>query len=143
MTHDVIYSAEIEVENLLTMNYDGLTGVCLNKYSQHSASFRLNRYRNSTALSIYIVKIKDERSTQLKIKWSILKKSKSYAVWREVNFANCVRSKSWRIKVFSLIFTYTQSLITFIHKHSIFLSYIFIIYSVKNRHCQVIVYFTP
>ena len=78
-TTSVVYMAEVRREdNGYSTTYTGLTGGSFkDRWQGHQTSFRHERYKNSTKLSIYIWSLK-EKNVPYSIKWSIIGRASTY-----------------------------------------------------------------
>ena len=79
LTPSLIYRAHVKTDTDSTgKSYIGLTeGPFKQRYNNHTLSFRDRKRENSTELSKYVWKLKDEH-TSYKIHWSILAKAAAY-----------------------------------------------------------------
>ncbi len=79
-TKAVIYNAEVDVENQEKHKlYIGLTEHTFKqRYTNHSQTFKSEKYENSTELSKYIWSLK-RKSQNFKIKWSVQCHSQPYS----------------------------------------------------------------
>ena len=72
-----IYNAQVTTNNA-TKNYIGLTeGTFKQRFSQHKATFKHRKYTNSTELSKYIWKLRDNNQ-DFNIKWTIISRARPY-----------------------------------------------------------------
>ena len=80
LSEGVIYQATVtRTDNMAQETYIGLTdNQFKTRYRNHTSSFRNASYKNSTELSKYVWQLKDS-NIQFSIKWSILRKCKSYS----------------------------------------------------------------
>ena len=77
LTSSIIYNAQVTT-NSATKNYIGLTeGTFKQRFSQHKATFKHRKYTNSTELSKYIWKLRDNNQ-DFNIKWTIINRARSY-----------------------------------------------------------------
>ena len=77
LTSSVIYNAQVTTNNA-TKNYIGLTeGTFKQRFSQHKATFKHRKYTNSTELSKYIWKLRDNNQ-DFNIKWTIISRARPY-----------------------------------------------------------------
>lgn len=77
LTSSVIYNAQVTTNNA-TKNYIGLTeGTFKQRFSQHKATFKHRKYTNSTELSKYIWKLRDNNQ-DFNIKWTIIRRARPY-----------------------------------------------------------------
>ena len=73
----IIYNAQVTTNNA-TKNYIGLTeGTFKQRFSQHKATFKHRKYTNSTELSKYIWKLRDNNQ-DFNIKWTIISRARPY-----------------------------------------------------------------
>ena len=79
LTPSLIYRAHVKTDTDSTgKSYIGLTeGPFKQRYNNHTLSFRDRKRENSTELSKYVWKLKDEH-TSYKIHWTILAKAAAY-----------------------------------------------------------------
>ena len=79
LSTNLVYNAHVKTnDNAQEMNYIGLTeGTFKQRYNQHNYSFRHSKHANSTELSKYVWKLKDENN-EYNIKWSIITSAKAY-----------------------------------------------------------------
>ena len=78
LTSNVIYNAQVTTNNA-TKNYIGLTeGTFKQRFSQHKATFKHRKYTNSTELSKYIWKLRDNNQ-DFNIKWTIISRARPYS----------------------------------------------------------------
>ena len=78
LTSNVIYNAQVTTNNA-TKNYIGLTeGTFKQRFSQHKATFKHRKYTNSTELSKYIWKLRDNNQ-YFNIKWTIISRARPYS----------------------------------------------------------------
>ena len=77
LTSSIIYNAQATTNNA-TNNYIGLTeGTFKQRFSQHKATFKHRKYTNSTELSKYIWKLRDNNQ-DFNIKWTIISRARPY-----------------------------------------------------------------
>ena len=77
LTSSIIYNAQVTT-NSATKNYIGLTeGTFKQRFSQHKATFKHRKYTNSTELSKYIWKLRDNNQ-DFNIKWTIISRARPY-----------------------------------------------------------------
>ena len=77
LTSSIIYNAQVTTNNA-TKNYIGLTeGTFKQRFSQHKAKFKHRKYTNSTELSKYIWKLRDNNQ-DFNIKWTIISRARPY-----------------------------------------------------------------
>ena len=75
---DLIYKAEVTAENTEMKNYIGLTATTFKvRHSNHKTSANNPHSKQSTTLSTYIWKLKNEQKNP-RTKFSMLKQSKSF-----------------------------------------------------------------
>ena len=75
---DVIYKAEVSADNTETKNYIGLAATTFKiRYRNHKSSSNNENSKQSTTLSTYIWKMKNEQKNP-RTKFSIIKQSKSF-----------------------------------------------------------------
>ena len=81
LVENVVYEATVNsnIENYKEKKYIGLCESTFKKrYSSHKTTFNLERYRNNTALSAEIWRIKD-RNGQPNVTWRIIRRAKAYS----------------------------------------------------------------
>ena len=79
LTSSVIYNAQVTTNNA-TKKYIGLTeGTFKQRFSQHKATFKHRKYTNSTELSKYIWKLRDNNQ-DFNIKWTIIRRARPYNI---------------------------------------------------------------
>ena len=80
LINNVVYEATVtsNIQNYEEKKYIGLCESTFKKrFTSHKSNFNLERYRNSTALSAEIWRIKDQNG-QPNVSWRIIRKAKSY-----------------------------------------------------------------
>jgi len=79
LSTSLVYNAHVTTDEDSTgKNYIGLTeGTFKQRYTQHKLSFQNRKYTNSTELSKYIWKLKDDKKNYV-INWSIITSASSY-----------------------------------------------------------------
>ena len=92
-TSSVVYQATVSnEENMNKETYIGLTeNTFKSRYSKHMSTFNDDKYRNATALSEYVWKLKD-KNVNYSIKWKIISRSVPYSPSTKMCFL-CLEEK--------------------------------------------------
>ena len=79
LTKNVVYKCVVSSKNVPDKQYIGLTeGEWKKRFANHKQSFKNRKYSKDTMLSKYIWELKDEKTGNYILNWSILKTAPAY-----------------------------------------------------------------